>query len=64
MLTKEFDYNLPRELIAQEPLKERDASRLLVVNRKDKSLSERVFRDITEYFSPRSEEHTSELQSH
>lgn len=51
MLTKEFDFDLPRSLIAQEPLPERDKSRLLVVNRKDGSLSEKVFRDVTEYFS-------------
>src|SRR5687768_626173 len=33
MLISEFDYELPEELIAQEPLAERDASRLLVVDR-------------------------------
>jgi S-adenosylmethionine:tRNA ribosyltransferase-isomerase len=33
MLLSDFDYNLPSELIAQEPAKPRDAARLLVVNK-------------------------------
>ncbi len=42
-----FSYELPKELIAQEPLKERDTSRLLVVNKKTKQIKEVIFRDIT-----------------
>jgi len=49
MLLSQFDYVLPEELIAQEPLAERDRSRLLVVNRADQTLRHRVFRDIVEY---------------
>lgn len=45
----DFDYNLPEELIAQTPLKERTASRLLVVHKNDGSLEHRHFSDITEY---------------
>jgi len=42
----EFDYELPRERIAQEPLPERDASRLLVVERETGRLRHHVFRDL------------------
>lgn len=45
----DFDYNLPEELIAQTPLKERTASRLLVVHKNDGGLEHRHFSDITEY---------------
>ncbi|MGC8862133.1 MAG: tRNA preQ1(34) S-adenosylmethionine ribosyltransferase-isomerase QueA [Armatimonadota bacterium] len=45
----EFDYHLPEELIAQEPLAERDKSRLLVVDRKKQSIEHRLFRDLPEY---------------
>lgn len=42
----DFDYELPQELIAQEPLAERDASRLLVVERSTGSIQHRLFRDL------------------
>lgn len=45
----DFYYNLPRELIAQYPLKERDDCRLLVIGRKNKSIEHRVFKDIGDY---------------
>jgi S-adenosylmethionine:tRNA ribosyltransferase-isomerase len=41
----EFDYNLPEELIAQQPLGERDASRMLVVDRAKGAWEDRMFRD-------------------
>ncbi|MCS7299571.1 MAG: tRNA preQ1(34) S-adenosylmethionine ribosyltransferase-isomerase QueA [Spirochaetia bacterium] len=47
----EFDFELPEELIAYEPLEERDKCRLLVVNRKTSSFEERVFYEIIQYFS-------------
>ncbi|MBU1998763.1 MAG: tRNA preQ1(34) S-adenosylmethionine ribosyltransferase-isomerase QueA [Candidatus Omnitrophota bacterium] len=47
----DFDYYLPKELIAQYPLKEREKARLLVLDRKKKSLSHRSFSDIAEYLS-------------
>ena len=50
MLTKEFEYHLPEELIAQTPVEPRDSSRLLVIDRKHASVSDRKFSDITEYF--------------
>jgi S-adenosylmethionine:tRNA ribosyltransferase-isomerase len=49
MQLSEFDYQLPEHLIAQVPLAERSASRLLVVNPVDDSLSDRQFFDFGEY---------------
>jgi S-adenosylmethionine:tRNA ribosyltransferase-isomerase len=45
----EFDYNLPEELIAQQPLPERDASRMLVVDRATGTWEDRMFRDFPTY---------------
>lgn len=45
----DFDYPLPKELIAQSPLSERDASRLLVADRKKGSFVDRHFFDLPEY---------------
>ena len=50
--TNDFDYTLPSHLIAQTPIKPRDASRLLVVSRTDGRLAHRTFRDIVEYVRP------------
>ncbi len=50
MKLKEFFYELPKELVAQKPLKERDQARLMVVDRSLGEITERVFSDITEYF--------------
>ena len=52
MKTSEFDYKLPRELIAQTPIEPRDASRLLVVHRKSGALNHRRFGDLLEYLRP------------
>ena len=52
MKTSDFDYNLPEELIAQEPAAERDGCRLLVMDRATGALEDRVFRDIAEYLRP------------
>lgn len=52
MKTSDFDYNLPPELIAQEPVEPRDASRLLVVKRRDGTLTQRCFSDLLEYLRP------------
>lgn len=48
MKLSEFDYELPRELIAQHPLAERDASRMLLVKRARQSWEDRQFRDLAE----------------
>ena len=45
----DFDYSLPKELIAQEPLARRDSSRLLVIDRQKKTLSHQLFKDLPKY---------------
>lgn len=45
----DFDYSLPKELIAQEPLARRDSSRLLIIDRQKKIISHRLFKDLPEY---------------
>ena len=52
MHISDFDYDLPEELVAQEPLAERDASRLLVLDRRDGSTRHRVFRDLPDLLNP------------
>ena len=52
MMTKDFWYDLPEELIAQTPLERRDASRLMVMNRETGEISHRHFYDIVEYLRP------------
>ena len=49
MKTDDFDYNLPEELIAQTPLKQRDASRLMVLDKKTGSIEHKHFADIVDY---------------
>jgi S-adenosylmethionine:tRNA ribosyltransferase-isomerase len=49
---RDFDYELPQELIAQTPVEPRDASRLLVVHRDSGTFEHRHFRDIGEYLLP------------
>ena len=52
MLTSDFAYDLPEELIAQQPMEPRDASRLLVCRRHSDAMEHRVFRDVTAYLRP------------
>ena len=52
MKTSDFYYDLPPELIAQTPAQERSASRLLVYDRKTKTISDEVFSDITRHLHP------------
>ena len=49
MNTKDFDYDLPEELIAQTPCEKRDNSRLMVVNREHTTIVHKHFYDILEY---------------
>jgi S-adenosylmethionine:tRNA ribosyltransferase-isomerase len=53
MLLSEFDYDLPPELIAQRPLPDRDASRLMVVDRAAGALADRTFRELPQILQPR-----------
>lgn len=52
MKTSDFYYDLPQELIAQDPLVDRSASRLLVVHRKTGMWEHKHFTDIIEYLNP------------
>ena len=52
MKTDDFDYNLPEELIAQVPLKDRASSRLMVLHKKTGKIEHKHFRDIIEYLNP------------
>ena len=52
MDVKDFDYELPKELIAQDPLLDRSASRLMVLDKHTGEYEHRHFRDITEYLVP------------
>ncbi|RJR16003.1 MAG: tRNA preQ1(34) S-adenosylmethionine ribosyltransferase-isomerase QueA [Nitrospiraceae bacterium] len=49
MKLSDFDYSVPENQIAQQPLNERDASRLFVLDRKTEKAVHRLFRDITDY---------------
>ena len=52
MKTSDFNYDLPQELIAQDPLTDRSASRLMHLSIKDGSIEHRHFTDILEYLNP------------
>ena len=52
MRTDDFDYDLPEELIAQEPADPRDSCRLLVLDRATGKVEHRIFRDIVDYLDP------------
>ena len=49
MKTADFDYELPQELIAQDPLEQRDSSRLLILDKKTGERTHRIFHDIIDY---------------
>ena len=52
MNVSDFDYELPKELIAQEPVKIRDSCRLMILHRNTGSIEHKIFSDITEYLRP------------
>ena len=52
MLISEYDYNLPEELIAQMPADKRENSRMMVLNRKDRTISHKHFYDIVDLIEP------------
>ena len=51
MKIEEFDFNLPEKLIAQHPNDKRDEARLMVLNRKDRTIEDKIFKDIIEYLN-------------
>ncbi len=52
MQLEDFDYNLPKELIAQVPLEKRDASKLLVLDQKTGEINHQNFSDVLQYMNP------------
>lgn len=52
MKTSDFYYDLPEELIAQDPLEDRSSSRLLVLDKKTGETEHRVFREVVNYLEP------------
>ena len=48
----DFYYDLPQELIAQDPLSDRSSSRLMVLDKKTGEVEHKVFRDILSYLKP------------
>ena len=52
MKVSDFNYNLPKELIAQVPIKDRDQSRLMELDRKNKTIEHKIFKDIIDYLEP------------
>jgi len=52
MKTSDFNYELPEELIAQDPLKDRSGSRLLVLDKRTGEIEHRIFKNIKEYLKP------------
>ena len=52
MKTKDFYYDLPEELIAQDPLEKREMSKLMVLDKKTGAIEHKVFKDVIEYLNP------------
>lgn len=52
MKRQDFSFELPQELIAQDPLKDRSSSRLLVLDKETGKVSHHVFREIVDYLNP------------
>ena len=52
MKVSDFNYNLPEELIAQTPIPKRDESRLMVLDKTNKTIEHKVFKDILDYLKP------------
>ena len=51
MKLEEFNYDLPKELIAQHPIEKRDESRLMVLDRENQSIEHKTFKNIIEYLN-------------
>ncbi|UZW12518.1 tRNA preQ1(34) S-adenosylmethionine ribosyltransferase-isomerase QueA [Clostridium pasteurianum] len=53
MQLKDFDFDLPEELIAQHPSEKRDECRLMVLNKQTGEIEHKIFKDIIEYLDPK-----------
>ncbi len=52
MKVSDFNYDLPKELIAQVPIKDRDQSRLMVLDKTNQTIEHKIFKDIIDYLEP------------
>ena len=52
MKVSDFNYDLPKELIAQHPYDKRDEARLMVLDKRNQSIEHKVFKDIIDYLNP------------
>ena len=52
MKVTEFNYDLPEELIAQHPYDKRDEARLMVLDRENKTIENKIFKDVIDYLNP------------
>ena len=52
MNVSDFDYELPEELIAQDPIEDRSSSRLLMLDKKTGAIEHHIFRDIIDALNP------------
>ncbi|MDT0677062.1 tRNA preQ1(34) S-adenosylmethionine ribosyltransferase-isomerase QueA [Autumnicola musiva] len=52
MKLSHFNFELPKELLAEYPSENRDEARLMVLNRKDQTIEHKQFKDILDYFNP------------
>ncbi len=52
MKVSDFNYELPKELIAQHPYDKRDEARLMVLDKRNQSIEHKVFKDIIDYLNP------------
>ncbi|MBO5397902.1 MAG: tRNA preQ1(34) S-adenosylmethionine ribosyltransferase-isomerase QueA [Clostridia bacterium] len=52
MKVEDFNYELPKELIAQTPYDKRDEARLMVLDKKEQTIEHKIFRDVLDYLNP------------
>ena len=53
MKTSDFYYDLPEELIAQDPLTDRSSSRLMILDKETGDIRHKIFKDIIDELNPR-----------
>ncbi|MBL7994027.1 S-adenosylmethionine:tRNA ribosyltransferase-isomerase, partial [bacterium] len=51
MKLSDFKFKLPEKFIAQYPINHRDKAKMMVINRKDGSITDKIFRDITDHIT-------------